>query len=267
MDESQNPLTSPPPAEVLLRDPPLAMALAQVRFPPILSVNNPVHIAGFQESIRGDFPEYVNSAEDGQPVVGGLPIPFPPLTHQFMNEAGWAVSLCQNFMAISTKTADAYQNRDDFIERFKSVVESLHTNLKPSHVSRLGIRFVNRVSDADEMRNLEKFIRADFLGPEVSRRVSDDHPQIGSRAILPAREGKIIANWGFLAPNEPILHLETVAALPQPCWMLDLDIFTSEMSGDFNPDVVSQKAREFVDRVYAVFRHVFLSEFIRKHEG
>ena len=254
-----------------MRDPPLVVVLAQVRFPTILSVNDQAHIAKFQESIRGDFPHYANTigGEPGvQPVAGGVQIALPSPMHHFTSESGWTVSLCQDFMSLSTNTPSAYKSRDDFVGRLKSVTESLRNHLNPGRVNRLGVRFVDRVSGEDEeMRNLDKFIHADFLGPDMSRHVPGGHPQIVSRALLPAREGKIIAHWGFLAPNEKIATLDTVEALPYSCWVLDLDIFTSESSIDFDPDAISQKTGEFADRIYAVFRHVFLPEFILKRGG
>ena len=252
-----------------MRDSPLVLALAQVRFPTILAINDPAQIAGFQEGIRKDFPDYssaIRSEPDIQPVAGGMQIAVSRM-HHFTDEAGWTISLCQDFMALSTKAVDAYQSKDDFIKRLKTATKSLHNHLKPARVTRLGVRFANRVSDNEEMRNLKQFIHADFLGPDVLRRASDGHPQIMSQAVASIREGQIRAHWGFLAPNEQIATLSTVDALSCPCWMLDWDVFMSEPSKDFNPNAISKKAGEFVDRTYAVFRHVFLPKFIEKHKN
>ena len=266
MDASTNPLTSPPPPEIPLRDSPLVIALAQVRFPTILSVNNPTHIAGFQESIRGDFPDYSQEGAMGvQTTAEGVQIVVPSSMHRFRNEAGWTASLCQDFLAVHTTD---YQNRDDFIGRFKSVVESLHKNLNPSRVNRLGVRFVDRIGSEDELQGIAAFVNPEFLGPEVFRRAPKPPPQIMSRQLLSAREGEVIAQWGFRSPNEKLPPgFDAVDALPGPSWILDLDMHTPEQMEGFNPDAVSKKTGEFVDRIYAIFRHVFLSEFIRKRGG
>src|SRR5664280_912724 len=50
------PLVGPPPAEVHLPNAPLARAIAQVRFPEILSIRNPDKVAAFQDELRAAYP-------------------------------------------------------------------------------------------------------------------------------------------------------------------------------------------------------------------
>ena len=45
-----NPLTSPAPKEVMLTNPPLVGALAQIRYPKIMAIRQDDYVARFQES-------------------------------------------------------------------------------------------------------------------------------------------------------------------------------------------------------------------------
>ena len=237
------------------------IALAQVRFPPILSINNPAHIAEFQEAIREDFPEYslektvgIAPASDGE-----IQIAAPPPLHRLKGDE-WFVSLAQDFLAVYTTN---YQTKEEFVERVRSVSEALLC-LKPSRVNRLGVRFVDRVSDEQELREIETLVQGGFLGPNL--------PEAGlrriiSRAVWPAKEGDILAHWGFMAPNERIANLDAVSPLEEASWILDLDMFTSDQMDDFNPEHISRKTGEFVDRIYALFLHVFTQKFIERRGG
>ena len=51
-----NPLTATPPTEVPLKNAPLVRAIAQVRFPPILSIEQQEFVGSFQEAIRQKYP-------------------------------------------------------------------------------------------------------------------------------------------------------------------------------------------------------------------
>lgn len=51
-----NPLIDPPPPEVPLKSAPLIRVIAQVRFPPILSIEKQEFVASFQEAIRDKYP-------------------------------------------------------------------------------------------------------------------------------------------------------------------------------------------------------------------
>ena len=51
-----NPLSAPLPAEVPLPNSPLVRVIAQVRFPPVLSIEKQEFIAPFQEAIRATYP-------------------------------------------------------------------------------------------------------------------------------------------------------------------------------------------------------------------
>ena len=66
MDSSMsdfNPLTSPAPKEVMLTNPPLVGALAQIRYPKIMAIRQDDYVARFQESIRHDY--HIYEKEEG----------------------------------------------------------------------------------------------------------------------------------------------------------------------------------------------------------
>jgi hypothetical protein len=56
-----NPLVATPPPEVPLINAPLVRVIAQVRFPPILSIEQQAFVGSFQEAIRAEYPKYCMS--------------------------------------------------------------------------------------------------------------------------------------------------------------------------------------------------------------
>ena len=67
-----NPLTAQPPEEVPLKDAPLIRVIAQVRFPPILSIEKKDFVGSFQEAIREKYP--ILQHEQTQTFVFGLQV-------------------------------------------------------------------------------------------------------------------------------------------------------------------------------------------------
>ncbi|MEQ8962151.1 MAG: TIGR04255 family protein [Coleofasciculus sp. C2-GNP5-27] len=100
-----NPLIAQPPQEVPLKDAPLVRVIAQVRFPPILSIEKKEFVGSFQEAIRETYP--ILHLEQTQGLVLGSPDivqTAPQLTWRFLDTTNsWRVSLAPNFVAIEPR--------------------------------------------------------------------------------------------------------------------------------------------------------------------
>src|SRR5437868_3974473 len=97
-----DPLIDPVPAEIPLANAPLVRVIAQVRFPEILSVQQPEFVAPFQEALRGTYPvlrrEHVRAL-----VVGpnGISSAKQQIAWRFSDVEGiWSVSLTADFVAL-----------------------------------------------------------------------------------------------------------------------------------------------------------------------
>ena len=159
---ANNPLEGPVPDEIMLTHPPLQLALAQIRFPPILAINQPnsPKVAAFQEAVRGEYPDY--HAESSLSIALG-PQGAQASTsphHRFKNAGGWEITLTQDFVALATSR---YQKKGDFAVKAGEVAEAVRTHINPHKASRLGVRFIDRVEERVG-KNISEYVNPAFWG-------------------------------------------------------------------------------------------------------
>ncbi len=161
MPIDHNPLTGPPPVEVPLATPPLVRVIAQVRFPVITSIEKSEFIAPFQEALRATYP--VLRPETSQHLLLGPGGVRETRTSTLwrLHEAveGWTVTLAPDFVALETTR---YSCRDDFLGRFRRVLEALEQHINPRLIDRLGLRYVDQLTGS-LLADLPSLLR-----PEVS---------------------------------------------------------------------------------------------------
>ena len=254
------PLECPVPDEILLTNPPLKLALAQIRFSPILFINQPnsVKLAAFQEAVRTQYPDYRSEASLSIAIgpQGVQAPPVPAVHHKFKNSEGWEITLTQDFATLATT---CYRTKRDFAEKVGEMSEAVRTNIAPHRAERLGIRFIDRVEE-EAFDNIGKYINPEFLGaqPVFGERVQS----LMTETLLSLPDEKtMIIRWGQIPANNPIPGLDIPPA-KKPSWVLDTDIYTKPFNG-FDPHEISGQAEKLAGRVYAVFRKVFNDEFIR----
>lgn len=259
-----NPLTAKPPDEVPLKGAPLIRVLAQLRFPPILSIEESTFVASFQEAIRDKYP--ILQPEQARGVVigplGVVPAE-PRVIWRFVNiDATWRVSLASDFVALETT---AYSSRSDFLERLESVLAALNGHIKPKIVERFGLRYIDRLT-AQDVTDLSKLVRS-----EVAGIVATDLGKYLQQAIseslfdLPEGSGQMLARWGLLPANTTIdpAAVEPVAELS---WVLDLDMSLSTQR-EFKVEGLMSEAHHFAERIYTFFRWAVTDDFLRRFGG
>jgi uncharacterized protein (TIGR04255 family) len=131
---------------------PLDRVICQLRFPPILRIDAAVP-AEFQESIRGEFPNFKELSE----VKIELPVGFArevptelfsrvaqasaTKNYEFTSGDGyWQVNLTRTFLSLTTTK---YLRWENFRERLQLPFDSLINCYAPSYFSRLGVRYIN----------------------------------------------------------------------------------------------------------------------------
>jgi uncharacterized protein (TIGR04255 family) len=260
-----DPLTDPTPSEIPLPDAPLIRVIGQVRFPTILSVERPGEVAPFQEAIRGRYP-YLHQ-ETGPGIVMGLAGPqvsTPILSWRFSESGdpstGWSVVLTKDFLAIETRK---YTSRADFLRRFKEALEALSKTFKPTAISRLGIRYVDRIS-GPPVANIGSLIHSEILGIEALK-VGRHVQHIISGAVFSLEGGALNARWGRLPPNSTF-DPGAIDPIEDISWVLDLDAFTQEQMV-FDVEKTVEQAAKFALRIYAFFRWAVTQEFLRYYGG
>ena len=268
MNAADTPLAGPPPPEVPLTDPPLVRVIAQVRFPLIASLEKRESIASFQEAIRKFYP--VLRPEEGRSVVlgsQGVVVDARSNTSWRFNEASgaWRVTLASDFLALETTK---YASREDFMERFRLVLEALKEHVDPRVLDRLGVRYIDRVS-GENMSALPRLVRPEVAGILASPLSEHAQSAVSENVfILPGNAGQITARWGLLAPQSTT-DPGALDAIDEPSWILDIDAFQSFQAGSRRLDVdsVVEQTRGFAERIYALFRWAVTDEFLRRYGG
>ena len=261
---AETPLVGEPPAEVPLENAPIVGVVAQLRFPPVVSIANMGFIGPFQESIRGDYGELQQET---------LRAPsFQASSATITNQAAivwrftdadhdWRVSLGVDNIALDT---GRYTSRDDFLQRFDVLVRALSDHIKPKRVQRLGIRYINRVfgepADVSGLFRAEVgSVMASPLGRAVQHTVTD------SVFALPEDEGMLRTRWGWI-PAGATIDPAVVAVADRGSFLLDLDAFDDAQQA-LDAHRVAQQATAWSKRIYSVFRWAVTDDFLRHHGG
>ena len=156
-----NPTLTP---EVPLTRAPLARVIAQARFPPILAIRIPDKVAVVQEALRDTYPNLSQEQVHSIELTGGE----TPNFHQGViwrladreKDARWRVSLGVDFVALETSS---YDSRNDFLHRLRGVVSAVEQAFKPASASRLGLRYIDRLTD-EAINRVGDLIHPEVLG-------------------------------------------------------------------------------------------------------
>lgn len=256
-----------PVEEILLTDPPLISVVAQLRFPPIASIASDEFVGPFQEAIRADYPVLRQEHEVRFAFTqAGATSEQAGVVWRFTDVDGaWAASLASSFLALETSS---YVDRDDFVARWKALLDALAATIAPATFDRFGLRYVDRVllDDVGGLDALGTLVRPEVrgiatceLGPdgELVHSISDAEFKVAG-SVLHGR-------WGVLPPNAQLLPLRD-DPIDQPTWLLDLDMYTEDAAG-FEPDPVAQLTSEFADRIYRFFRWAVELDLLRHYGG
>jgi uncharacterized protein (TIGR04255 family) len=177
-----------------------------------------------------------------------------------MDRSSWHVAVSTAFVALETA---AYTDRHEFLERFAQVAEAAETEFSPQISTRIGIRYINRITGSSLAR-LSKLVRSEVLGlatyqGEKMLTLSMTETQL----LLPDQISKITLRHGLI----PAGLTYDPAALPivdKPSWILDVDVM-KEGPLPFESSDLVETARTFSDYAYRLFRwtieEAFLKEF------
>lgn len=255
-----------PVDEVPLPSAPLALVVVQVRFERIASILEEQFIAPFQEAIRDAYP--VMHAEQQAGIIvtpDGRVTPAPGSNIWRFDErpTSWQVSLAPDFVALSTPT---YTSRQDLLARLAVVLTAAAQHLRVRFCSRLGVRYLDRVTDPALLEQLPALVKPEVLGaavvelgdPEAVRQ----HQFVDATYALPG-PAEMHARWGVL-PGGTTFD-PSVAPADGLSWVLDLDASMSERP--FDAPALGAATEDLCQRVYRFFRWAVTDDFLRAHGG
>jgi uncharacterized protein (TIGR04255 family) len=238
--------------------------ITQVRFSPILAIQNPEFIVPFQEAIRSVYP--VLRQEHVQSLAlrpDGLAAGPKETTWRFCEtEGAWRLSLAPDFVALETTR---YTSRGDFLGRLEVVLGALEEHVEPALIQRLGLRYIDRV-EGEATADIAKLVRQEMLGL-MATSLSEHMQHAISETILdlPDSQDRLRVRWGRIPPQGTI-DPTAIEPISEQSWILDLDMYSTE-ERPFSMEMVLSSVRRYAERLYAMFRWAVTDEFLRRYGG
>ena len=160
---------------------PLDEVICQLRFPTILGIEKDIPYE-FQESIRKDFPQYVEEEEFQIPLPGSslenVPVELFELAKNSINRKNfsflsenskWKINLTRDFISISTVD---YTRWEVFRDYFTPALDNFIRIYKPAYYSRIGLRYRDVICKSSLNLSNEKW--SELLHPSIIGLLGDD---------------------------------------------------------------------------------------------
>lgn len=235
-------LSFPKHPDVVFDRAPLTQVLCQIRFAPILALFAETGVAGFQEALRRDYPEF-DADQEAQISMSPTHAEVQqkaPVWRLRDSEERWQVSLAVDFVAIEVSS---YGHFGEFSDRLMNVISVLERTLIPGRSKRIGLRKVNRfehprVKGSEGWRGL---LRRDLLGLVGVEGMPGTYGREYSERHLEDDEGGVLTIRHGMAPNDSRAYL------------LDLDYWTTK-SMQIRSDVsLSSLLKDYSDAMTGFF--------------
>lgn len=209
-----------------------------------------------QNSFRFDF------GADGKPEMVNEPDPMLSLISA--NKA-WAIRITPNFMILHTKK---YAGFSDFIERMMNVLKAVNESFEISHISFMGLRFLNNFDYDEETMFKDSFKRMEFLQPELNEWMRAGSNLNARYPILPdminINSGVNIGAPKYLPDIfELASDLDDVTkVIDQPVAYLDIDSFfpTEHDLQEFDYDFIRDKLNQLRLNANQAFSDIIVDE-------
>lgn len=261
-----DPFELSPVEEVHLERTPLEVVLFQVRLPrPYTPLQDAIHSGAFTQELSRHYP-YAETQDVIEFVFqpGQLPTQKPAGSKVLtMSDASqsWTLNVARDSVALTTT---AYESRRDLLSRAGTILEALAKTAPPPRVSRVGIRYVNRIREVQQAQDL-----ADSFAPDIQpmqnfslARLESVQHSMSDLLYAWDQSMKLQARWGILGPGQVVEG--ALEPLGNSSWVLDIDAF-DEGTTDFSPQSVVDNLERLGERAYRFFRWVFtpdaLSQF------
>jgi uncharacterized protein (TIGR04255 family) len=267
-----------PVGQYTLARPPLAQALAQVRFPLLAKLQTFEGVAPLQEALLAKYPYMDKLSEAGLSISFGqaaAPLAEQTTSWHFKDDDGRLLAVSSNAMTLSL--SKQYKGFTDFKERFRDALTALKDTLSPSRCLQIGVRFFNVVEDiGDEEGHWKKIFNNSIVGWPASQIVHGDtrlensvsqiqlaSPPVNELADFPADVQAVIrhgiAPAGSLVPGIPVIRLDDRG------FFLDIDIFVAT-SQEFEIDEILSQFTAMHSQTDRFFRWALTGEG-EKHFG
>lgn len=249
---------------------PLELVICQVRFAPVIKIADEAFVARFQDAIREQYP--LLETHKRVEIVGELGADGPTIQQRgrvwrFVDqEDNWAVALADDFLVLETR---AYEYFDDFLRRFREVLEVLFEYIRPTVLVRLGLRYINEIRPGRQ--EWHSIIRSDLLGvtgvEPFASHVAYSLQEFTLR--FPSGEG-ITVRHGIIPTGSVVVPRRGREQPAEPFYLLDYDAFielgepggySADSADPDMIDMICERVAMFNQLIYRIFRWSITDEY------
>lgn len=260
------PFGDQPLEEIHLASAPLVRVIAQLRYPQLASMADDTVAHAFAKEVSGDYPLFEEAREVNLLIAGATISQQEQMTSQVWRlqtaDGNWLVTLGRNSLSLE---ALAYAGRRDFCDRLVRLADTFIRNAAPPRFDRFGVRYINRVTDAETIADLSKLVRPELIGTAALRLPGDvalHHSLLEAQFNQGAHA--MLVRCGVL-PADTTIDL-AVPATSLPSWILDIDSAVSG-AGVVTADKITDLAADLAERAYRFFRFAVTRDFLKVFEA
>lgn len=236
---------------------PLALVVAQIRFPPVLSIQtDDKSLARFQDLLRDRYP-YLSIGQQIAINLGPQGFeqqPGPARIYQFADaDREWVVSLTVDSVALEARR---YTDYDDFSERIMRLMTAVKDVYRVKERQRLGLRYINEVrhSDASTITDWVPLIRPELLGLAANNAIASSIKSTFQELSLNLEIGGLTLRHGYFPQGTTVAPLPGDAPKDEgPFYLIDLDAFDEE-GRDLDDHTLDKLLQSYNHTMFRLFR-------------
>lgn len=222
--EKYRPFTGVTGRKLQLVDPPLALVLVQIRWPEHAKLARDLETLALDfGALLEAFPLFERRIDEGLEITphGIRQIPGDPAYQWKTVDDVWTVTLTRFSVSVHCVRHVGY-NFGELQVHLKRVLELVSDVLQVRTISRVGVRYVNRLSSPEALARRHEAFSPEILGySELKVGESVELGQTMSQAVYRIDDVNLQARSGILVPGQTVDP--AVAPLHQPAWVLDID--------------------------------------------
>lgn len=251
-------------SSIKLEPTPLAGVLIKIKFKNVLSLAKEERVADIQERVRERFPFLDRSQDLALQLIHEGPMPSISPVWRFLDtDRLWRFLLATNFVSLETR---AYKSREDFANRVEYISSVLSETIDYLHMSRIGVRYVDRIHSEPLLQDIERYVRPEVLGlysGDTKHKVSSTISELNGNTDV----GLVTARSGFMPVNQPH-ELDLMPPIQSTSWFLDVDIYKAfNVPEKFKTNTIQEKVIGMSKRAYAFFRWGVSDDLLRAYRG
>lgn len=257
------------PGNIPLPSAPLVRTIAQVRFPHLtaFTINEDAVASGVASALADEYPLMEVGQEVSVTITpDGVSENRSPsrLWRLTSADRAWQISFSGSSLSIDSTN---YARRSDFAQRLTDAWIALNAQVKVPYVQRIGVRYINQVSDPALLQRLPELLRPEVLGMCMAQEPPDATLTSAlTQAQYQFPDGAaFMGRWGLL-PSGTAIDSET-PAFGHPTWVLDMDSFRESAPGAQLGDTLYEDVRDLALHGYQFFRWAVTEQFLTAFGG